>query len=439
MNLLGEPGVGLPGGPGRPVPSRADVQRARGQAWGVLIVLVLLVIGLLVSRSRNPSGDVFTGARGPFPAAFAAGAPIAPERVVRRTADERALAHGLSLRWTGFGVTALNLRTGKEYWRYERREPKDVVMDFKASERTAVIGHADGRLVGIDLRTGKLLWRAEIREHGYRSVDLVRGQVVTGAPGAVRAFDERDGRSLWTVKMPESCADVLVFSVHALPDHLSAVHVMCNVTSVDRDEYDVLLGVDDRTGKVLWRRRTVDPKETAWGDGHTVVAADLDRQRTVQLLDMNRQGISPRATLPLDGWDVVAAGSGTVLSGTDPKERSQEHDTLLRAYDARDGHPSWQVRAPAGQEYGFPEITDGRVYVVRQPFLTDADTGRRIHAELLILDAGTGRLLHTLRLPVMTARSDSGYFGKLDIFDIADGALSIGWRDGGGRLLIATD
>lgn len=113
MNLLGEPGVGLPRGPGRPVPSRADVQRARGQAWGVLIVLALLVIGLLVSPSRNPSGDVFTGARGSFPAAFAAGAPIAPERVVRRTADERALAHGLSLRWTAFGVTALNLRTGR--------------------------------------------------------------------------------------------------------------------------------------------------------------------------------------------------------------------------------------------------------------------------------------------------------------------------------------
>lgn len=155
MNLLGEPGVGLPGGPGTPVPSRADIQMARGRVWGVLIALVLLMISVLVNR--NPSRDVFTGALGPFPAAFAPGAPVAPDHVVRRTTDEWALAHGLSLRWTGFGMTAVNLRTGKEYWRYERREPKDAVMEFKVSERTAVVGHHDGRLVGIDLRTGKLL------------------------------------------------------------------------------------------------------------------------------------------------------------------------------------------------------------------------------------------------------------------------------------------
>ncbi|MEU9139308.1 hypothetical protein AB0D33_25680 [Streptomyces sp. NPDC048404] len=98
-----------------------------------------------------------------------------------------------------------------------------------------------------------------------------------------------------------------------------------------------------------------------------------------------------------------------------------------------------RVRAPAGQEYGFAEIADGRVHVVRQPFLTDADTGRRIHADLLTLDAGTGRLLHTSRLPAMTAPDESDYFGKVDILDIADGAVSLGRRDDGVRRLIATD
>ncbi|WP_392959796.1 PQQ-binding-like beta-propeller repeat protein [Streptomyces sp. LN245] len=400
------------------------------------IALILLAIGLLVTWYQ--SRDVFTGARGPFPAAFAAGAPVAPDRVVRRTSDEHAFEHGLYLQDTAFGVTAVNLRTGKEYWRYERGVNK-VSWEFEVSDRTVVVGHDDGRLVGIDLRTGKLLWRVEMREDGYRSVELADGQVVTEAPGAVRAFDEREGRSLWTVKMPESCPEVLVFSVHALPEHLSAVHVICNVTSVDRDEYDLLLGIDNRTGKVLWRQPTVDPKMTAWGDGHTLVAPDPDRPQTIQLLDMDRQGISARATLPQDEWDVVAAGSGTVLSGTDPEEGSEDHDTLLQAHDIRDGRTSWQLRAPAGQEYGFPEIADGRVYVVRQPFLTEADAGRRIRADLLILDADSGRLLHTLRLPAMTTPDDSDYFEKLDILDTADGAVSIGWRDGEGDLLIATD
>lgn len=437
MNLLGEPGVGLRGGPGTPVPSLVDVQTARGRAWGLLVLLVLLVIALLVNWYQ--SRDVFTGARAPFPAAFAAGAPIAPDRVVRRTSDEHALVHGLFLQDTAFGVTAVNLRTGKEYWRYERRDGKEVSWEVAVSERTVVVGHDDGRLVGIDLRTGRLLWRVEVREGGYRSVELAGGQVVTDAHGAVRAFDERDGRSLWTVKMPESCPEALVHSVHALPDRLSVVHVMCNVSSLDRDEYELLLGVDNRTGKVLWRQRTVDPDLTVWGDGHTLAAPDPDHPQTIRLLDMNRQGISPRAALPLDEWDVVAGGSGTVLSGTDPQEGSEDHDTLLRAYGTRDGRPSWQLRAPTGQEYGFPQIADGRVYVVRQPYLTGADTGRRIHAELLVLDADTGQLLHTLRLPPMTTPDDYDYFVKLDIGDIADGTMSIGWRDDQGDLLIAMD
>ncbi|GAA5030507.1 hypothetical protein GCM10023335_70920 [Streptomyces siamensis] len=382
-------------------------------------------------------GDVFTGARGPFPAAFAPGAPVAPDRVVRRTTDEQALVHGLSVRWTGSGVTAMNLRTGEEYWRYERREPKAVVGESAVSERTVVVGHNDGRLVGIDLRSGKLLWRVDVREDGFRFVHLAGGQVVTGAPGAVRAFDERDGRSLWTLKVSESCPVVLVVSAHALPDHLSVVHVMCNVTSLDRDGYNLLLGVDNRTGEAVWRQRTVDPEQMAWGDGHTLVTSDPERP--VQLLDMNRQGTSRRAALPPDEWDVVAAGSGTVLTGTDPKEDSDDHDTVLHAYDSRDGRRSWQLRAPTGQEYGFPAIADGRVYVVCQPLLTAADAGRRIQSDLVILDADTGRRLHTLRLPAMTAPDDSDDFGKLDVLDTGDGAVSIGWRDGGGDLLVATD
>lgn len=152
---------------------------------------------------------------------------------------------------------------------------------------------------------------------------------------------------------------------------------------------------------------------------------------------MNRQGATARSLTAADAWDAVAAGGGTVLSAIDPGDRSEEdHDTLLRAYGTRDGHLAWQLRAPTGQEYGFPEIADGRVYVVRQPFLTGKDTGRRIRADLLVLDSGTGRLLHTLRLPAMTVPDESR---ELDVRDIGDGAVSIGWRDDEGGVLIAAD
>ncbi|MFF3610513.1 PQQ-binding-like beta-propeller repeat protein [Streptomyces sp. NPDC002580] len=442
MNLLGEPGVGPATGPGRPVPSRADVREGLWQACGAFITLVIalavLAVGSLVDR--HPSQDVVTGPHGPFPAAFADGAPVAPEHVIRRRAELQVLAHGLSLRWVGSGLAAVNLRTGKEYWRYERRDADRTLFSFEASERTVVAGFDDGRLVGVDLRGGGPLWSAKVpREKGFRLVELVGGQAVTSAPGAVRAFGERDGRSLWTMRTPASCPEVLLYSVHALPDHLSAVQVMCNVVTPDRGEYSLLLGVDDRTGEVLWRRRTVDPKQTAWGDEHTLLAPDRNDEGTVRSLDVNRRGAFPRHAFPRDELDIVAAGGGTVVSGTDPGDGSAYRDTLLRAYDTRDGRLSWRLPAPDGQEYGFPVIADGRVYVVRRRLITEADVGRPLGADLLVLEAATGRLLHTLALPAQTVRDDDEYFEKLDVTDTADGALSIERRDGEGTLLVATD
>lgn len=440
MNLLGEPGVGLPGGPGRRIPNPADVRAARGRVWGVLILLLILVLAQLVHWYQ--SRDVVTGAHGPFPAAFATGAPVAPERVIRRTPDDTTLVHGLSLQSTDSGVRAVNLRTGKEYWRYERGDVDSVGKLVEASERTVVIGYWDGRLDGVDLRTGKPLWHVEIPHgEGFRSVELAGGQAVTEAPGAVRAFGIRDGRSLWTVKTPESCPEVVVYTVYALPEHLSVIPVICNTSSPDRDEYNLLLGVDNRTGRVLWQQHTPDLQKTVRGDERTLAVSDPDTDGLpfVELLDMNRQGAVAHAYIHTDEWDPVASGDGTVVSATDPKSHSEDHDTLLRAYSTRHGRLAWQLRAPAGQEYGSPGIADGRVYVVRQPFLTEADAGRQVRADLLVLDAGTGRLLHTLRLPAVTVQDDYDYFVKLDVQDIAGGALSIGWRDSQGDLLIATD
>ncbi|MFC9501246.1 hypothetical protein [Streptomyces sp. NPDC056982] len=179
------------------------------------------------------------------------------------------------------------------------------------------------------------------------------------------------------------------------------------------------------------------PQADGQGGEHTLVIPDADHPPAVQLLDVNRQGATARALTAADAWDAVAAGGGIVLSAIDPDDRSEEdHYTLLRAYGTRDGHLAWQLRAPTGQEYGFPEIADGRVYVVRQPFLTRKDTGRRIRADLLVLDSGTGRLLHTLRLPAMTVPDESR---ELEVRDTGDGAVSIGWYDNEGDVLIAAD
>jgi outer membrane protein assembly factor BamB len=411
--------------------------RMRDNPLYVAMAVGLLMLPVLLFFRWYESRDVVTGAQGPFPAAFGTEAPVAPEHVMHRETGERALVHGLSVEWTTHGARAVNLRTGKEYWRYERQDEDSVVMSFDVSGRTVVIAYSDSTLVGVDLHTGKRLWREDLGYgKGFRSVSLGAGQALTAAPGAVRAFDERDGRSLWTAKTPKSCSDVIVYAVYPLPDHVSAVPVMCNVASIDRDneQYYLLLGVDDRTGKALWQRRISDPKWAVRGDAHTLAAqtpdTDTDDSPAVQLLDMSREGATPRADLDTSSWNPVGAGSGTVLLATDAEGNGDsDHDTVLHAYDTEDGRLAWRLKAPAGQEYGSGVIADGRVYLVRQPLLTEADAERRVReAELLVLDAGTGRALHTLRLPAMTVPDDDVYFMKLDVHQVTDGALRLSWR-----------
>lgn len=233
------------------------------------IALLMLPVLLLLGWYQNR--DVVTGAQGPFPAAFGTEAPVAPEHVMRRKTGERVLVHGLSVESTTNGARAVNLRTGKEYWRYERQDESSGAMSFDVSKRTVVIAYREA-LVGVDLRTGKRLWREDLGDgEAFRSVRLGAGQALTEVPGAVRAFDERDGRSLWTAKTPKSCPEVGVYDAYALPDHVSAVPVLCNVASLDTDaeQYYLLLGVDNRTGKALWQRRISHPRGRS-GATHTL-------------------------------------------------------------------------------------------------------------------------------------------------------------------------
>ncbi|MEV2195179.1 PQQ-binding-like beta-propeller repeat protein [Streptomyces phaeochromogenes] len=124
-------------------------------------------------------------------------------------------------------------------------------------------------------------------------------------------------------------------------------------------------------------------------------------------------------------WRYERQDEGSVVMSFDVSGR-----TVMIAYDTEDGRLAWRLKAPAGQEYGSGVIADGRVYLVRQPLLTEADATRRVRdSEMLVLDADTGHALHTLRLPAMTAPDDDVYFMKLDVHQVTDRALSLSWRE----------
>ncbi len=424
----------------------AAVRGGRSLLWGAaalvsaaLVMVVLLVQLVQGDEDRQTRKDLVTGAQGTFPAPLGTAAPAAPDHVLRRTTADETVAHGLSVRQTARGVRAVNVRTGKQYWRYERRDTDVAVRSYEVSDRTVVTGFDDGRLTGIDLRTGRPLWTTEVRGSAGL-VERTEGKVLTSRSGTVYALSERTGRILWRTKAaPRPCTKAELQAAYAFPDRLTAVLLHCNWVS--GNQYNVLLGLDDRTGRVLWRQRSVYNDSPLRGDQHTLLAPDPDplTPQTVRLLEVSRAGATVRGGFPVKRDYALVAGDGVAVSNLDPEIYDTDSNTLLTTRTTDDGHVLWRLRAPTGQAYGEPAIADGRVYVVRQPVLRYADAGHRTEADLLVLDARTGRLRHTVRLPDLTVPNDVNAYAVLDTRDSTDGAIGVAWRGERTELLLAVD
>ncbi|MER5178051.1 PQQ-binding-like beta-propeller repeat protein [Streptomyces sp. NPDC002896] len=417
------------------LPGSPDPAAARKGLVFLVVGLVLVLLGQLVEWYQER--DVVTGAHGALPTAFGTAAPSAPSHVTRHSTGAEALVHGLSIESTNSGVRVLNLRTENEYWRYERRDDGADMPVVAVSAGTVVAWFGDGRLVGIDLRSGKVRWRTDFSRDGFQSVHLGDGQVVAQSPGGVAAFSERDGKQLWTLKVPRSCAHPLPWAVHDLPEHLTAVELGCRSS----DGEDVVIGVDNRTGRVLWKRAV--QQELFKADDDTLVAVapgartGRGRPATVQVLDVGRKGARLRAEFSSDSWAPDDAGDGVIVSSTDPEDPLNGDPTVLTAYDTQSGKRAWEHPAASGHVFGFSEIADGRVYVVQFPAVSEGDRGRVLHPELLVLDARSGDLLHTLRLPKMTVPLNTD-LATFVVNAAADGVISVSWLEERHGVLLVT-
>ncbi|MER5386639.1 PQQ-binding-like beta-propeller repeat protein [Streptomyces sp. NPDC002688] len=390
----------------------------------MVLFVVLVVSHVMLWYLRR---DVVTGNQGPFPAALGIEAPAAPSHVERQSYRPEAFVHGLSIDPTDSGVRALELRTGKEYWRYERRDKDADMPSVEVSAGTVVAWFDDGNLVGIDLRTGNVRWRAEFPRGGFQNVHMGAGQVVAQTPGGVAAFSERSGKKLWTLRLPHSCKHP--WAVHDLPEHLTAVELNCD--SSDGQD-GVVVGVDNRTGAELWKRavrlelyKTGNRTLVAVSPGTTGQRGEKAR---VQVLDVDRKGARLRAEFSADHWSPQDAGSHTVISGVNPKSPESDLYTLLTAYDTQVGKLAWERQAPAGHSFGWARIADGRVYVVQNSTIPEGDTSRVLHTDLLVLDAHSGDLLHRLQLPDMAVPRDF-FLTNLAVQEASDGVIRIGWPE----------
>ncbi|MGW3917159.1 outer membrane protein assembly factor BamB family protein [Streptomyces sp. NPDC005070] len=420
MRLLGEP-------------DPAGVRHAR---MLLAAVMVAWALGLLIQWYMER--DLVTGSQGPFPTALGSEAPAAPTHTVHRSYRPEALVHGLAVVPTDSGVRALNVRTGKEYWRYERRDDDADMPSVEVSADTVVAWFEDGKLVGIDLRTGSVRWRADFAQHGYQHLHIGAGQVVAQTPGGVAAFSERSGAALWKLKDPGSCQGLSPWGVYDMAEHLTVVRLNCDGGD---GVGGIVIGVDSRTGAALWKRAA--RQDVYQADDHTLVADSPtdtgyagDAAR-VQLLHVDRHGAEPRTAFTSDDWAPTSAHDGVIISDAGDEPPDSAHSTDLTAYDTQAGKRAWERRAAAGHSFGSVRIADGRVYVVENSTVLEEHKDRDLQADLLVLDAHSGKLLHRLRLPHLTVPDDFS-LTDLAVQGVGDGAVRVGWLESLDEVWIVT-
>jgi alcohol dehydrogenase (cytochrome c) len=114
-------------------------------------------------------------------------------------------------------VYAIDAVTGKEFWHYKHKMGPVTTFCCGPNNRGVAIngdklfmGTLDAKLVALDTKTGKLLWETQIAdpEKGYSETMApvaVDGKVLIGTNGGeygvrgfVKAFDQNDGKLLWT-------------------------------------------------------------------------------------------------------------------------------------------------------------------------------------------------------------------------------------------------
>jgi len=114
-------------------------------------------------------------------------------------------------------VTALDLRTGRPLWTWERPLPKDLqTIGFGKVNRGVAalgdmvyVGTLDAHLVALDARSGAVRWDAEVADHKTGHCITVAplaidGKIITGISGGeagirgfIDAYDAKTGKRLW--------------------------------------------------------------------------------------------------------------------------------------------------------------------------------------------------------------------------------------------------
>lgn len=219
-------------------------------------------------------------------------------------------------------VYALDVKTGREIWRYTRPIPADIRVCCLATTRgVAVLGNRvyfgtlDAHMIALDASTGKVVWDQTVADYteGYSIISPpmpIGDMVITGIAGGeyatqgfIIAYDGVTGHVRWrfdTIPKPDDPAaktwapkslkagaptwgvgaydpelNLLYWGVGcAAPDFNNAVRPGDNLYSSS------MVALDPRTGKLVWYYQFLP------GDDH-----DWDSIQTPSLIDVEQNGV----------------------------------------------------------------------------------------------------------------------------------------------------
>ncbi|KAB2388817.1 outer membrane protein assembly factor BamB family protein [Actinomadura montaniterrae] len=388
--------------------------RRRGRWWRLRVVVAALIAVVLASWGVPRLWAVFDdGMRGPygrFPQPVGTQPPVhSAQRVatVHVPLSERTVIYGgLAIMPAGDDVRAVNIVTGRVYWRYTKSMWWPTGIDRSTGD--VFLESTSGELVKINVRSGKIQWSRKVSDDIGNKNSVVPDAdattlVLLGSHG-MAGISRATGKVRWTKKWPRSCPDQGGPPVAVVPGTLA---VACE----DYDAPDkAVFGFDPATGAMRWTL-TLSPVSQP-GDvvdalgvvGGRLAVAEGD---TTDLLDPATGRIVAKQR-----WKdqyALAMGGGLQVSSCEDKK-----DNAICGFDPATGAELW--RRPIPESGHLPQladslaVADGRIYI-----MSANDTGV---FHLVVFDGRTGKILG--RIPIFS--SDPAFiYGP-----VTDGIIAIG-------------
>lgn len=295
------------------------------RATALVATSIVLVLGC-ASISPSPTIDP----RSPSPASTPAVPPLADVPFFR--ADPA--ANGIH---PGPGPT------GKPELAW-RADVGDMHMVPILAQGLLIVGANDGRLVALDAHTGEARWTYQASDAIKPSLAAVGGVIYASDGSALHAVDVASGSRRWSTPVDDTVGRV------------NAVDGVVYVGSTG-----AVLGLDGRTGEIVWRWDGPPDIPIAAGpvvDGVGYFAARDGRVYAIDIQSRRERWRVQTISLDVPSGQVVGE---TFYVSTNQGEAAEPVGEIY-AIDRASGDIRWRFRAPSGLQLKEGPVKDGVLY-----------------------------------------------------------------------------